>query len=181
VATACSGAPAASFDPGGACVVDGRIAGAYPNLEALIPKTLGGRGPTKLDSGRNCTPANLGTLASHGITEVRFAGGLWSDAAQSGITLAIFQAPGLTADWMGEWYEASARAGRTTGNIKTTEVTVAGQPANRMDLVNGDSSQTVITWAAEASAAAGSGAVVHVVLAADEPESRIQEALAAFP
>jgi hypothetical protein len=193
ILAACSTTAAASFNPTGPCAVDGRVAGAYPDLEALIPKALGAKSPSTLDSGRNCSATNLGTLATHGLTEVRFAGGVWPDGSQAALTLAVFQAPGLQSDWIGEWYEASARAARQTGNIKISKPTVGGRPANRMDLVNGESTQTVIAWPAAGSAAgstAGSAAgstgstgagVINVVLAADEPESRIQEALAAFP
>ncbi len=177
----CSGTAQASFNPAGPCTSDGRVAGAYPDLEALVPKMLGDRAPTRLDSGRNCTAANLGTLAGHGLKEIRFAGGLWTDGTQNGVTLAVFRAPGLQSDWMGEWYEASARAGRQTGGITLSKTTVAGRPANRMDLVNGDSNQTVITWPGAPGTASADGDVVFVVIAADEPESRIQEALAAFP
>src|SRR5262245_44647207 len=62
---ACS-APAASFDPTGPCSGDGATPGAYPELEALIPKTYHDAAPELLDSGRNCTPENLGSLASAG-------------------------------------------------------------------------------------------------------------------
>ena len=45
-------APAASFDPTGACTGDGSAAGAYPDLEALIPTQYHGAAPERLDSGR---------------------------------------------------------------------------------------------------------------------------------
>ena len=157
------------------------MTGAYPDLEALVPGALSGRLPTSLDSGRNCSTANLGTLAGRGVREVRFAGAVWTDRPQSGVTLAVFRAPGLLADWMGEWYEASARAGRVTGGIRVTKLTVAGRQANRLDLVNGESTQVVITWPAAPGTASAAGSVVNVVIAADEPEARIQEAIAAFP
>ena len=79
---------------------------------------------------------------------------------------------------MGEWYEAGARAGRTTGGIKLTKPVIAGRTGDRMDLVNGESVQTVITFAA-GGAGSAAGDIVNVLIAADEPESRIQEALAA--
>ena len=37
-----------------------RSPGAYPDLEALVPKLYHGAPPETLDSGRNCTPASLG-------------------------------------------------------------------------------------------------------------------------
>ena len=76
VLVACAGGAAASFDPTGPCKADGSAPGAYPALEALIPTTYRRRArPRPLDSGRNCTPENLGSLAAPGITEVDFAGG----------------------------------------------------------------------------------------------------------
>src|SRR5437867_297230 len=74
VVVSCAGASQPTFNPNGRCGTDGRVPGAYPDLEANIPNTLGGRSPTRLDSGRNCTAANLGTFAGHGLSEVRFAG-----------------------------------------------------------------------------------------------------------
>lgn len=174
VVAACSTAAAPSFDPSGPCTTDGKRSGAYPDLERLIPATLAGRAPASLDSGRNCTTAQLGTLAGHGLGEVRFAGGVWPDG-RGGTTLAIFSAPGLRSEWIAEWYEASARAARTTGSLQLSKPTIAGRPAQRLDLVNGDSPQTVITWPAPAPG------TVNVVLTADEPEERIQAAVSAFP
>jgi hypothetical protein len=174
VAAGCAGGPSATFDPSGPCAVDGRVAGAYPDLEAKVPRTLGGRPPQTVDSGRNCSVANLGTLVGHGIREVRFAGGLWPVGDRGGITLAVFTAPGLSAEWLGEWYEASARAGRSTGSIKPSKTEVGGRPANRLDLVNADSNQTVVTWPAATPDS------VNVVVAADVPEDQIQAAFAAF-
>ena len=167
--------PYASFDPRSACTSDGRFPGAYPDLEARLPARFDGRGPDTRDSGRNCTAAELGMLAGHGVAEVRYAGAMWELGEGSGVTLAIFAGSGLTAEWLGEWYEAGARAARRTRNISPSRPTVAGRPAYRLDTVNDDSSQTVITWDAPA------GDVVYVVVAADVPEARIQEALAAFP
>ena len=181
VSWACGSAESASFDPTGPCLTDGRAARAYLDLEDVVPKAIAGRPPASLDSGRNCTALNLGTLAGHGVAEVRFAGGVWVDAAQSGITLAVFRAPGLQAAWMGEWYESSARAARRTGSIAVSQPVVNGRAGNRLDLQNGDSVQTVITWPAAPGSPSALGNVVNVVIAADEPESRIQEAIAAFP
>jgi hypothetical protein len=177
VAIGCTSGPTPrpSFDPNGPCGPDGRVAGAYPQLEARVPRAIAGRAPVSIDSGRNCTSANLATLATHAVTEVRFAGGVWADAAQSGITLSVWQAPGLQAAWMGEWFEAGARAVNSTGGIQTSRTTIDGRTAYRMDLMNGESKQVVITWPS------ASGDLVQVLLAADEPESRIQEAIAAFP
>jgi hypothetical protein len=176
LAGACSSSPAAtpSFDPTGPCATDGKAAGAYPDLEALVPKTLDGKPPQTLNSGRNCTLGELGTLSTHGVSEVRFAGGVWQDGSQNGLTMAVFQEPGLQSEWMAEWYEATALGGNTTGDVQPTKPTIDGRPAQRLDLVNGDAAQTVITWPST------TPNTVNVVLASDEPEARIQEAIAAF-
>ena len=78
-------------------------------------------GPMTLDSGRNCSAANLGTLASQGISEVRFAGGTWTFGAERAAVLAIFTAPGLDATGLDALYEESAAgAERTTITAQTS-------------------------------------------------------------
>lgn len=141
---ACGGG-GATFDPSGPCVADGREVGAYPDLEAEIPTSLDGAGPDRLDSGRNCTDVNLGTLADHGVSEVRFAGGLWERGAESGTTLAVFSADGLTAEWLGEFYEDGARSGRKTSDVQVSHPQVGGREAFRLDLVNDRNLQTIVT------------------------------------
>ncbi|MBF6604036.1 MAG: hypothetical protein IVW53_00425 [Chloroflexi bacterium] len=175
LAAACGGSPYTRFDPSSACTTDGRFAGAYPRLEAQVPTMLDGRGPDTLDSGRNCTPKELGTLANHGIREVRFAGGTWNLSANAGITLAVFSGQGLTAAWLGEWYEASARAAANTRNIDPSRPTIDGRQGYRLDTVNGDSNQTVITWDS------ANGDAVYVIVAADAPATLIAAAINAFP
>lgn len=171
---ACGGSPAPSFDPTAACTTDQRVAGAYPDLEARIPHALFGAGPTQLDSGRNCTSTNLGTLADHGLSEVHFAGGRWDRSSTSGVTLAVFAADGLTAAWMGEWYEASARASSKTAGLKPTRLSIGGRQAYRLDLLSSEAPQTVVCWPS------ADGKVVQVVIAAGVPESDIQAGIAAF-
>src|SRR6476620_3644704 len=95
VAAACS---SATFDPSGPCTTDGRAAGAYPDLEALVPRTLDGRPPDTLDSGRNCSAAALSTLGGHGVKELKFAGSTWSSGPDAGTSIAVFSAPKLQAD-----------------------------------------------------------------------------------
>jgi hypothetical protein len=174
---ACGGAaaPLVSFDPTGPCSADGRFPGAYPSLEARLPTTFQGRPPDTIDSGRNCSGTELATLAGHGIREMRYAGATWFLSGNAGITLAVFSADGLTAEWIGEWYEATARAARNTRQIDPTRPQVAGRQAYRLDTINGESVQTVIDWAAP------SGDAVYVVIAADAPVAIIDAATAAFP
>ncbi|MFL5680452.1 MAG: hypothetical protein ACJ77B_07620 [Chloroflexota bacterium] len=181
VVVAC-GSSGATFDPSSPCTSDGRQAGAYPALEAVIPKTLDGRGPNTLDSGRNCTDAALGTLRSHGVTEARFAGGLWERGKSSGATLAIFESPQqLTAAWLGEFYEAGARTGRHTENIETKPVTIDGQAGYRLDTLNDDSFQTVIVWPRGGRVAVVLvGSSVREVTTRAEHDSVVNAALAAW-
>jgi hypothetical protein len=173
---ACGGAtPYTSFDPSAPCTADGRFPGAYPVLEARVPARFQGRAPDTLDSGRNCSTKELGTLAGHGLHEVRYAGATWYLSGNAGVTLAVFTGEGLTAEWIGEWYEATARAASNTRQIDPTRPTVDGHPAFRLDTLNGDSVQTVIDWASS------SGDAVYVVIAADAPVATIDAATAAFP
>jgi hypothetical protein len=164
-----------SFDPAAPCSTDGRFPGAYPALEARLPATFMGRPPDTIDSGRNCSATELGTLAGHGLSEVRFAGASWYLSGNAGITLAMFTGQGLTAEWMGEWYEASARAASNTREIDPTRPTVGGAQAYRLDTLNGESVQTIIDWQVPGSDA------VYVVIAADAPVATIEAATAAFP
>jgi hypothetical protein len=185
-----SASPYSTFDPKVPCVTDGRFPGAYPDLEARVPNRFAGRGPDTLDSGRNCTAAELGTLAGHGIREVRFAGGTWDLSNDSGVTLAVFTGDGLTAEWLGEWYESSARSARSTQQITPSRPTIGGRQAYRLDTVNGQSDQIVITWDAPPTDSSGNSpgaasssatGAAFVVIAADVPESSIQDAITAFP
>lgn len=183
---ACSGS-APSFDPAGPCVlngtaVDGRAAGAYPELEALIPPTMDGRGPNRLDSGRNCSERNLGTMAARGIREIRFAGGLWEVGQRSGVSLAAFRGDGLTMPILFEFYETGARTAPKTDATQTADLSVAGAPGRRVDTLNDESYQTVIVWT-------GVDGAVRVILVGSDVretqarvvhEARITAALAAF-
>lgn len=171
---ACTAAAPPSFDPTAACTVDARLPGAYPALEALVPARLFGAAPNRLDSGRNCSTTNLGTLAGHGLTEVRFGGGLWERSKTSGVTLAVFQGDGLSAERLGEWYEASARLSSKTAGLKPSRPIIAGRQGYRLDLLASEAPQTVICWPS------ADGTTVDVVIGAGVPESDITAAVAAF-
>ncbi|HEY7591328.1 MAG TPA: hypothetical protein VH723_10060 [Candidatus Limnocylindrales bacterium] len=160
LAAACGGGQAATFDPSAPCVADHQAPGAYPALEALLPTTFEGRPPARLDSGRNCSPANLGTLARHGIREVRFAGALWETGERSGFTMAVLVADerALTAERVAEFYETGARAGRKTEDVTRSTVDVAGREAFAIDTLNDESFQTIVVWDAPRRRA------VHVLL-----------------
>jgi hypothetical protein len=138
------------FDPTGPCTTDGAVAGAYPDLEAAVPKVFRGAPPKQLDSGRTCTQAGLATLAGHGITELRFAGGTWATGTDSGVSLAVFIAQGgppLDPAWLAEFYEAGAREGKNVTSVDPSDVSIDGSvTGRRIDVLNGESFQSVVVW-----------------------------------
>jgi len=146
---ACGGS-AASFQPDGPCVADGRRAGAYPELEARLPQDLAGDRPTTVDSGRSCTAVALGALASHGLAEIRFAGATWNLGAGAGVTSVVFAEAGgsdLPAEWVAEFYELGATNAKRTDNIETSRPTFDGVGETwRLDTLNNLSLQTIVTW-----------------------------------
>jgi len=162
VASACAGA---RFDPSGPCTVDGRAPGAYPELERLIPDRFDTAAPTVLDSGRNCSASALGSLTSHEIGELRFAGGQWHLGDRSGVTMAVLSSPtGLDAGWVGEFYESSARLAKHTENVSAGSARIGGVEVFRVETLNDQTSfQTVVVWA-------GKAAIDVVIVASDVNE-----------
>lgn len=148
--------------------------GAYPELEALVPTTYQGASPATLDSGRNCSSENLGSLAPLGIKEVRFAGGTWTFGAERAAVLAVFRAAGLTADALATFYTESARAASRTDITGASAPTIQGRTGHRLDTSTGERTQTVVVWPAAESD------VVNVVITNDLPDARIQDAIDAF-
>ena len=174
ITAACAATPAASFDPSTACTQDGQMPGAYPDLEAMVPTTFEDSPPQTLDSGRKCTTEGLGSLAAAGFDEVRFAGGTWSFGGIRAAALAVFTAPGLTADAMADFYGESATEANRTRITAVSTPTVAGRPGHRIDSVTGERQQTVMVWpAAEPD-------VVYVVITNDLPDPKIEAAVEAF-
>jgi hypothetical protein len=174
LAGACSLEPVDSFDPTGPCSGDGSAVGAYPDLEALVPASYEGRGPDLLDSGRNCTPENLGSLAGQGIAELRFAGGTWDFGSDIAAVLAVFRADGLTAETLADFYAASARASGRTEITGESTLTIDGRTGRRLDTKTGERIQTVVVWPA------GVDDQVNVVLSHNLPDPKIENAIAAF-
>ena len=174
VVAACGGGAAQSFDVAAGCPAEGRAAGAYPDLEKHIPTSYEGRGPDTLDSGRHCDPASLGSLAKAGFDEVRFAGGTWDFGGERAAALVVFQAPGLTADQIAEFYGTSAQdANRTTiTGVSTPEI--AGRSGHRINTMTGDRIQTVVVWPSR------QPDLVNVVITNDLPDPKIQSAIDAF-
>lgn len=153
--------------PLGPCGDDARSAGGFPELEVLLPKALGPDGgpPDRVDSRRSCSEAALGTLTTHGVTELRAAGATWEESGSEATVIAVLATPGwvppLQEAWVEEWYEQGARAGRKTDNIETSRPTMgtAGE-VFRLDTINDLSLQTVVTWQAEG--------LTHVVIVASD-------------
>ena len=141
----CTGS--ATFDPSAPCSADARVAGAYPALEALVPRNFRGRGPDRVDSGRSCTRAALGSLSVHGISELRFAGAVWDLGSGSGVTLAVLDGNGLTAPWVEEFYKSGAEAAKETEKVEARPVDLPDAVSGfRIDALNGESYQTVLVW-----------------------------------
>ena len=171
---ACGGGAPASFDVAAGCPVEGRVAGAYPDLEKRIPTSYEGRAPDTLDSGRHCDPDSLGSLAKAGFAEVRFAGGTWDFGGERAAALVVFEAPGLTANQIADFYGTSAQgANRTTiTGVSTPEI--SGRSGYRLNTMTGDRVQTVVVWPSATSD------VVNVVITNDLPDPKIQSAIDAF-
>ena len=174
VVAACGGGTPASFDVAAGCPVEGRVAGAYPDLEKRIPTSYEGRAPDTLDSGRHCDPDSLGSLAKAGFDEVRFAGGTWDFGGERAAALVVFEAPGLTANQIADFYGTSAQgANRTTiTGVSTPEI--SGRSGYRLNTMTGDRVQTVVVWPSATSD------VVNVVITNDLPDPKIQSAIDAF-
>jgi hypothetical protein len=173
-AGACASTPPASFDPSAPCTQDGSAPGAYPDLEAMVPATFENGPPQTLDSGRKCTTEGLGALTASGIKEVHFAGGTWGFGAIRAAALAVFSAPGLTADDMAEFYGTSATEANRTRITAVSTPTLAGRPGHRIDSVTGDREQTVMVWPD------AQPDVVNVVITNDLPDPKIDAAVEAF-
>ncbi len=175
VLAACAGpdTATASFDPSAPCPAEGQMAGAYPDLEALVPTTYEGRPPDSLDSGRICSPEALGTLVEAGVAELRFAGATWRTGGTSGLTVAVFQADGLDAGQMLDFYAQPAQTARRTEKLQRTETLVGSVPAQRLDVLGSDGTgSTLVTWRAPGES------VVRVLLASDVGDAVVADLLA---
>lgn len=149
VVAACSGTPAAAFDPNAPCGTDGRAAGAYPDLEARLPTSFEGAVPATIDSGRHCSESAMGSLIAHKVSNVQFAGAVWDLGGGAGISSAIFRLPSadLPADWISEFYDIGARTAKRTENIETSSPVIPGADGVfRLDTLNDLSLQTVLVW-----------------------------------
>jgi len=165
-----------SFDPASACngLDSQAMAGAYPDLEAVLPTSLAGVAPTSLVSGRLCSAKTLGTLYGHGIHETHFASVVWNQGGGSGIQMTVMEADGLTVANALESYGEGARNAPKVHKLVTTSVTVNGQPGMRLDIANDDYAQQVVVWPG------GVTGRVRVVITSNIHEPDLQVALATF-
>ena len=170
-----------SFDPSTPCGGADRqeMTGAYPDLEARIPRVLDGKAADSRESGRFCSKATLGKLWDAGVREEQFGGGIWAvepdgGTSLAGLQLSVFRAPGLSAQLMADEYKSGADATQRVTVVSATNEQVNGRPGFRINLLNGDSHQAIVVWPS------ADGAVVQVVIAADVPESKVQAAIAAL-
>jgi hypothetical protein len=155
-------------NPLGPCGDDARAAGGFPELEGLVPRALGEerRSPDRVDSGRNCSDMTLGTLKSHGVTELRFAGATWNGTSSSeGTVIAVMATPTwvppLEEAWVEEFYESGARNGKKTDNVEVRRPTLG--PISEvfwLDALNDLSLQTVVAWQTDG--------LTHVVIVATD-------------
>lgn len=169
-----SEAPAASFAATGACAGSGRAPGTYPELETLLATEYEGEAPDSTDSGRSCTPDALGVLADRGVTDMRYAGTTWDLGTGRALTLAVFEGDGVTPEALIAFYEEGARKARRTERLATSDATVAGRPARRLDVLWAASAQSIVAWPDAA------GTRTFVLLAADLGDTAVLEALERF-
>ena len=148
-AFAACGQAGGTFSPSGPCLADGRGPGTYPALEAVVPRSLDGRAATTVDSGRKCSESALGSLTTHGVTDLRFAGAVWSGGNDAGTSIAVLALPTgtLPVAWAEEFYGFGAVTGKKTDNIATSRPTFdrVGETF-RIDALNDLSFQSVVVW-----------------------------------
>jgi hypothetical protein len=175
----------AAFDPTGPCTADGSAPGAYPELEATVPKTFRDAAPAELDSGRTCTVAGLATLAAHGVKELRFGGATWSTGNESGVSIATFtdaSGAALDPDWLLEFYKTGAEAGKNVTSVEASDYPIFGNVrGRRIDVLNDESYQTVVIWQrGDAIAAALVGDAIREIQTKEAHEAVVRAAVGAF-
>ena len=176
LAAACSSSVA---DPSLPCngAAEQTRAGFYPDLEAMLPTHVGGRGVTNLRSGRYCSEKTLGLLATKsGITELRFAGEALPDPADAsaGLALVVYHAPGLTLDALADAQAAGAGTSQGVGAVTAARATIAGRSGIRIDATVQSGREMLFFWPA------GQAGTFDAVTAIGETDARLAEAVAAF-
>ncbi len=178
-AAGCTASATPPPDPAAACAGADvqRAAGFYPELERLIPGTLDGASPSIRDSGRYCSEKMLGPLVAAGHDEVRFAGSTFEATSQSGTSLIVYRAPGLTADEVAAAFRAGSGAGRRVQLVSDEPRVVDGRAGRRIELINGDMRQVVVVWPA------ATADTIDIVIGVDVSNAAIDaavETLASF-
>jgi len=105
---------------------------------------------------------------------VRFAGGTWDFGGERAAALVVFQAPGLTAAQVADFYGTSAQTANRTTITGVTTPEIVGRSGHRLDTMTGDRVQTVVVWPS------ATPDVVNVVITNDLPDGKIQSAVDAF-
>jgi hypothetical protein len=177
LAAACASAASTPVpDPSGPCggADVQRAPGFYPDLERVVPTTLAGIAASTRDSGRYCSAKTLGPLMEAGHEEVHFAGATFPDTTQSGLSLVVYSAPGLTAEQVAAAFRAGSGTARRIELISDAPREVAGREGRRIELINGDARQVIVVWPAN------EPDQVRIVIGADVSNAAIDAAVAAF-
>ena len=166
----------ASFNPSAACNgADSQVmAGAYPELEGLLPTSLSGVAPTSVVSGRLCSAKTLGTLYTAGIRETHFGSAVWDHGDGSGIQMTIMEATGLTVANALESYDNGAASAPKVHLLTAQDVTVNGIAGQQLNIENDDFQQKVVIWPT------GTPGRLHVLIASNTLAADLQVALDAF-
>jgi hypothetical protein len=163
-------------DPASACAGADvqRAAGFYPDLERVVPAALDGVDASSRDSGRYCSPKMLGPLYAAGHQEVRFAGATYPATSQSGTSLVVYAAPGLTAEEVAAAFRAGSGTGRKVQLVSDDARVVGGRDGRRIELINGDTRQVIVVWPAAVADQ------VRIVIGVDVSNAAIDAAVADF-
>ena len=145
------GIPVVTFDPASACTTDGRQPGAYPELEALLPNGVRRQGArhawTRAATARRGPRHARRRRASPAWSS---PGATWELGGTTGLTVAVFQGKGLDPKELFTFYRDSGGTDRHTEKMSTSDVTVGGQAARRLDMLASDGTgQTVVVWPVE--------------------------------
>ncbi|MFI5254108.1 MAG: hypothetical protein ACHQ15_01425 [Candidatus Limnocylindrales bacterium] len=152
-----------------------RLAGFYPDLEALLPAAFEGVAPASLDSGRYCSANTLGSLLAAGVSELHFAGATWPDqGGQTGLAIVVYRAPGLTADAVADSFASGAGEARGVNQVHALAIEVAGVPGVSITAMSGDRPQIVIIRPF------GPAGTVAVVIGSGVDEARVLAAAQTF-
>jgi hypothetical protein len=169
----CAGTPAA---PGPSGCTDLQTPGVYPELERLVPASVGGTAVARLESGRSCSDQALGSLAKSGVRELQFAGAVarFSPQDSTGITLSVYRAPGLTIDLLADAFATGAGTSRSVSGVHAARTVIGGRPGIRIDAIAAGQAETVFVWPS------GEPETFDAVIAIGAGEDEILAAVQAF-